>query len=73
MLTNNIILVITKLDTLRPLGICFRPFANNECDTKHHKQCSGMDNFNVKTLVLGANKPIQINSPSPTTLCVKPC
>ena len=26
-------------DTLRPLGIWFRPFPNSGCDTRYHKRC----------------------------------
>ena len=33
---------ISGRDTLRLLGIWFRPFANNVCDTKYHKRCSGI-------------------------------
>ena len=42
MLTNGIILAISKRDTLKPLGIYFRPFANRPFihDTKYYKQCS---------------------------------
>jgi hypothetical protein len=40
MLTNSIILAISRRDTLRPLGITFWPFANSVRDTKHHKRCS---------------------------------
>ena len=36
MLTNGIILAISKCGTLTPLGIQFRPFTNNVCDTKYH-------------------------------------
>ena len=36
MLTNGIILVISRCDTLRPLGILFRPFTNNVHGTKYH-------------------------------------
>jgi hypothetical protein len=42
MLTNNIILGISGHDTLKSLGIHFRPFANSICDTKYHNQCNGM-------------------------------
>ena len=40
MLMNGIILIISKHDTLKPLGIQFRPFANSVRDTKYHKRCS---------------------------------
>ena len=40
MLMNNIILAISGRDTLRPLGILLRLFANIVRDTKYHKQCS---------------------------------
>jgi hypothetical protein len=40
MLTNGIILAINDRDTLRPLGLKFKPFANRLHDTKYHKQCS---------------------------------
>ena len=36
-MTNNIILAISRFDTLRPLDILFRPFANSAYDTKYHK------------------------------------
>ena len=39
-LTNNIILAMREPNTLRPLGISFRPFANSLRYTKYHKQCS---------------------------------
>jgi hypothetical protein len=39
MLTNGIILAIMGCSTLKPLGIYFRPFANNGHDTKYHKLC----------------------------------
>ena len=39
MLTNNIILAISGCDTLRPLGIWFKPFANSVREPKYHKQC----------------------------------
>jgi hypothetical protein len=39
MLTNGIILVFSKDDTLRPLVIYFRPFANSVCDIEYHKWC----------------------------------
>ena len=32
-------LTISKHNTLKPLGILFRMFANNVCDTKYHKHC----------------------------------
>ena len=38
MLTNSIILAICRRDTLRPLGIQFRPFANSVRDTKDHRR-----------------------------------
>ena len=41
MFTNEIILAISRRDTLRPLDIQFRPSANSVCDTKYHKRCSG--------------------------------
>ena len=34
---NGIVLAINGHDTLRPLGIWFRPFANGAHDTKYHK------------------------------------
>ena len=37
MLTNDIILAISECDTLKPLGIEFRHFANSVLDTKYHK------------------------------------
>jgi hypothetical protein len=40
MLTAEIILAISKHDTLNPLSIKFRPFVNSVCDTKYHKWCS---------------------------------
>ena len=36
---SGIILAISGRDTLRPLGIRFRPFANGVRGTKHHKRC----------------------------------
>ena len=33
---------ISEHDTLRPLGIQFRPFANSARDTKHHKHGDGV-------------------------------
>ena len=43
MLTNGIMLTSNGSDTLRPLGIQLRPFANSVHDTKYHiKQCDGM-------------------------------
>ena len=41
MLANGIKLAISGHDTLRPLGIYFRPFANSVHDTKYHKRCIG--------------------------------
>ena len=41
MLTNSSILAISGLDTLIPLRIYFRPFANSVRDTKYYKRCSG--------------------------------
>ena len=38
MQTNALILAISGNDTLRPLSIQIRPFANNVRDTKYHKQ-----------------------------------
>ena len=43
MLAKNVILAISKHDTLKPLGIQFRPFANNVRDTKDHKWRSYKD------------------------------
>ena len=40
MLTNGTILALSMRDTLRSLGMWFRPFANSVHDTKYHKQCS---------------------------------
>ena len=40
MVMNGNILAISGRDTLRPLGIWFRPFANSVCDTTYHKRCS---------------------------------
>jgi hypothetical protein len=40
MLRNIIVLAISGHDTLRPLGIYFRLFANSVYDTKYHKQRS---------------------------------
>ena len=37
-MTNDIILAISRCDTLKPLGILFRPFANSVHDTKYHKR-----------------------------------
>ena len=39
MLTNNIMLAINGRDTLRPLGIYLKLFANSVHDIKYHKQC----------------------------------
>ena len=40
MLTSSIVLtIIIKLDTSRPIGIFFRPFANSVRHTKNHKWC----------------------------------
>ena len=39
-MTNSNMLTITWHDTIRPLGIQFRPFVNNVSDTKFHKQCT---------------------------------
>ena len=43
MLRNGIMLTINARDTLKPLGIQFRPFANSVHDTKYQKmaQCKG--------------------------------
>ena len=41
MLTNCIILAISWRDTLRSLGILFRPFTNSVHATKTRKWCSG--------------------------------
>ena len=38
MLTNRLLVAINEHDTLRPLGIQFRPFTNSAGDTKYHKQ-----------------------------------
>ena len=40
-LTNRVMLIISGHGTSRPLGILCRPFANNACDTKYHRLCSG--------------------------------
>ena len=40
MLTNNIILAISKYDTLKPLCIYFKAFSNNAHDVKYCKWCS---------------------------------
>ena len=40
MLMNDIIFTISKHDTLRPLGIQFRPFADSVHDIKYLKRCS---------------------------------
>ena len=40
LLTNTIILAIDGHETLRPLGIYWRPFANGVRDTKYHKYFS---------------------------------
>ena len=40
MLTNSIVLAIGGRDTLRPLGIYFKSFANSVRDSKYQKQCS---------------------------------
>ena len=40
MVMNGIILAISGRDTLRPLGILFRPWANSVRDTKYNKRCS---------------------------------
>ena len=40
MLTNEIILAFNGRDTLRPLSLYFKPFANSLHDTNYHKQCS---------------------------------
>jgi hypothetical protein len=37
---NGITLPISRYDTLRPLGIYFRPLANNICGFIYHKQSS---------------------------------
>ena len=42
MLINGVILAINRHDTLRPLGIQFRPFTNSACDTKYHKWCGSI-------------------------------
>ena len=39
MVTNGIILTISGRDTLKPLGIWFRPFTNNVHYSKYHKRC----------------------------------
>ena len=41
MLKNEIISTISRRDALKPLDISFKPFANNVCDSKYHKRCSG--------------------------------
>ena len=41
MLTNGYTLAISGCDTLRRLGIQFRPSANNVCDTNYHEHCIG--------------------------------
>ena len=40
MLTNNIILATSGHDTLKPLGILFRPFVYSTHDAKYNKRCS---------------------------------
>ena len=40
MLTIEIRLTFSGGDTLRPLDIYFRPFANIVCDTKYHEHYS---------------------------------
>ena len=46
-LTNGIVLAISGCDTLRPLGIYFRPFANSVRDTIYHNNivahCNTLD------------------------------
>ena len=43
---NSIILAINNRDTLRPLGIQFRSFANHVHDTKYRKLCSMTEDRN---------------------------
>ena len=43
MLTCNIILAISRHDSLKPLGISFRPHPNNLHDTKYLKQCTSIN------------------------------
>jgi hypothetical protein len=40
MLRNNFTLASSGRDTLTPLGIQFRPFANSVHDIKDHERCS---------------------------------
>ena len=50
MLTNGMILAISGIDILQPLGIYFRPFANSAHDTKYHNRYSGLGCFCVDKL-----------------------
>ena len=52
MLMNGILVAISRRDTLRPLGIQFRPLANSVCDTKYHKRCTWMPIVNLMTTYL---------------------
>ena len=38
-MTNSVMLVIYERDTSRSLGIEFKCFAKNVCDTKYYKHC----------------------------------
>ena len=42
---NEIILTTSKCDTLKPLSIQFRLFANSVCDNKYHKWCGVNDHY----------------------------
>ena len=52
MLTNSIILAINGGDTLRPLDIWIRPFANSVCDAYYYKCCIGLDPQALSSLSL---------------------
>ena len=77
MLTNEIMLAISRPDTLRPWHIYFRPFANSARDTKYHKRWSlvrpSWDNHkSLRSLFLPGPPPSMIDEYIWTCFAIDP-